>query len=505
MHSRVSTIGGRTVVEIDARGSEENQSGALTPADGQSMAAAARLARTQRLPVLLRLASSGADLRAGVAALHGWATAAVELSRCSGVVPVTVIAAGPNASGPALLLGLADFVVMTADAYAFVVGPRMVEHFTGMPIDYGELGGGETHSVSSGVASFLAADDAEADEIAAELLGYLPDSNGCDPPARVCTDPADRSVPEAYEVLPPESGGTYDVRDVVAAVTDNGVLLEPHAYWATNLVTAFASFGGRPVGIVANQPQSMAGTLDITASRKGARFVAFCDAFNLPLVTFVDTSGFYPGKDLEWRGMIRYGAQMAFAYARATVPRVNVTLRKSYGGAYIVMDSKPMGNDVALAWPTAEIAVMGAKGAVEILHRSAGEAERAELETAYEERLLNPYVAAERGAIDSVIEPADTRRQVCAALEMLVSKRERLPPATPRQLAAVIAAAIRAPRLAPGRNRNAAKSLNLVLLCKSLDSHTRPRGAVPYPGSGSVIFDDEDHHDHRRRDTKVNP
>ena len=427
VRSRVTAIGARTFVEIDARGSDENKGGALTPADGQSMAAAACLARTQRLPVVLRLASSGADLNAGVAALHGWATAAAELARCSGVVPVIVIAAGPNVSGPALLLGLADFVVMTADAYAFVVGPQMVEHFTGMPIDRDELGGGKTHSVSSGVASFLAADMSEADEMATELLGYLPDSNDSDPPARVCTDPADRAVPEAFEVLPAESGEPYDVRDVLAAVADYGVLLEPHAYWGTNLVTAFASFGGRPVGIVANQPQSLAGTLDITAARKGARFVAFCDAFNLPLVTFVDTSGFYPGKDLEWRGMIRYGAQMAFAYARATVPRVNVTLRKSYGGAYIVMDSKPMGNDVALAWPTAEIAVMGAKGAVEILHRSASAAERAEMEAAYEQRLLNPYAAAERGAIDSVIEPADTRREICAALEMLVSKRERLP------------------------------------------------------------------------------
>ena len=427
VRSRVTAIGARTFVEIDARGSDENKGGALTPADGQSIAAAACLARTQRLPVVLRLASSGADLNAGVAALHGWATAAAELARCSGVVPVIVIAAGPNVSGPALLLGLADFVVMTADAYAFVVGPQMVEHFTGMPVDRDELGGGKTHSVSSGVASFLAADMSEADEVAAELLGYLPDSNDSDPPARVCTDPAGRAVPEAFEVLPAESEEAYDVRDVLAAVADYGVLLEPHAYWGTNLVTAFASFGGRPVGIVANQPQSLAGTLDITAARKGARFVAFCDAFNLPLVTFVDTSGFYPGKDLEWRGMIRYGAQMAFAYARATVPRVNVTLRKSYGGAYIVMDSKPMGNDVALAWPTAEIAVMGAKGAVEILHRSASAAERTEMEAAYEQRLLNPYAAAERGAIDSVIEPADTRREICAALEMLVSKRERLP------------------------------------------------------------------------------
>ncbi len=414
-------------MEIDARSAGDDQGGALAPVDGQNMAAAAHMARTQRLPVLLRLASSGADLSEGVDALHGWASAAVELARCSGVVPVIVIASGPNVSGPALLLGLADFVVMTADAYAFVVGPRMVEHFTGMPVDHADLGGAETHAVNSGVANFLAADDSEAEEIAAELLSYLPDSNNSDPPGRVCTDPVDRLVPEAFEVLPAESGGSYDVRDVLRAVTDEGELLEPQPFWGKNLVTAFACFGGRPVGVVANQPQALAGTLDITASRKGARFVAFCDAFNLPIVTFVDTSGFYPGKDLEWRGMIRYGAQMAFAYARATVPRVNVTLRKSYGGAYIVMDSKTMGNDIALAWPTAEIAVMGAKGAVEILHRNATTTERAELEAAYEQRLLNPYIAAERGAIDSVVEPSETRREICAALEMLNAKRERLP------------------------------------------------------------------------------
>jgi len=208
---------------------------------------------------------------------------------------------------------------------------------------------------------------------------------------------------------------------------DDGYLLELHAAWAGNLVTCFATIGGRSIGIVANQPQTIAGTLDITASRKGARFVAMCDAFNLPLLTLVDTSGFYPGKDLEWRGMIRYGAQMAFAYARASVPRVNVTTRKSYGGAYIVMDSKKIGNDMALAWPSAEIAVMGAKGAVEILHRRNTPEERLELEAGYEERLLNPYIAAERGTIDAVIEPADTRAQVAAAFEMLAGKRERLP------------------------------------------------------------------------------
>ena len=444
-HARVSELGDRSVVEADAQAANHpiataratnqaigrtgrNGSGTRPAAAcGQSLAAAARLARTQRLPLVLRMTSTGAAPDDGVGALYSWGAAAVELTRCSGVVPIIVIACGPNMSGTALILGLADFVIMTADSYAFVVGPHTVERFTGVHIDHDGLGGARVHQSRSGVASFVVDDIAEADEIAAELLHYLSDHTDTDPPAQVCTDPVDRRTPEALTALPTSTTGSYDVRDVLCAVVDHGILLEPYEDWATNLVTAFAHVGGRSVGLVANQPQTMAGTLDIAASRKGARFVAFCDAFNLPLVTFVDTSGFYPGKDLEWRGMIRYGAQLAFAYARATVPRVNVTLRKSYGGAYIVMDSKMMGNDVAMAWPSAEIAVMGAKGAVGILHRNAPPEEKAELEKRYEQRLLNPYIAAERGTVDAVIDPADTRKEVHAALEMLSSKRERLP------------------------------------------------------------------------------
>jgi len=423
----VARLGGRAVVSVDACRGGDDRGGALASADGRSLTEAARLARTHRLPVVVRVAASGADIKEGIDTLHGWGLAAREMARCSGVVPVIVIASGPNVSGPALMLGLADFVIMTADAYAFVVGPHTVEQFTGVPVERDALGGADTHRSRSGVASFVAHDLDDAEEIAAELLGYVGDHNDADPPPRECADPVSRSTPEAFDALPAGSTGSYDVRDVLGAVVDDGILLEPHSDWATNLVTALGAIGGRAVGLVANQPQSLAGTLDITASRKGGRFVAFCDAFNLPLVTFIDTSGFYPGKDQEWRGMIRYGAQMAFAYARATVPRVNVTLRKSYGGAYIVMDSKTMGNDVALAWPSAEIAVMGARAAVEILHRSASPEERSELAAAYEQRLLNPYIAAERGAVDSVIDPVDTRFEVHSALEMLAAKRERLP------------------------------------------------------------------------------
>jgi propionyl-CoA carboxylase beta chain len=228
-------------------------------------------------------------------------------------------------------------------------------------------------------------------------------------------------------LIPPVSTGSYDVRKVAAAIVDEDSLLEIRERWAPNAVTAFATMDGRPIGIVANQPISLAGTLDIPASQKAARFVTFCDAFNLPILTLVDTPGFYPGKDLEWRGMIRHGAQLVFAYGQATVPRICVILRKSYGGAYIVMDSKKMGNDACFAWPWAELAVMGAGQAAAILQRRATPEERAAFEADYAERLLNPYIAAERGYIDAVIDPADTRREIAAALEALNDKREQLP------------------------------------------------------------------------------
>jgi acetyl-CoA carboxylase carboxyltransferase component len=261
-----------------------------------------------------------------------------------------------------------------------------------------------------------------------DLLAYLP-QNVDEPPIRwPSDDPPDRPCPEAGALVPATSTGSYDVRAVAGAIVDEGSLLELRERWAANVVTALATLDGRPLGIVANQPMSLAGTLDIPASQKAARFVAFCDAFNLPILTLVDTPGFYPGKDLEWRGMIRHGAQLVFAYGRATVPRVGVILRKSYGGAYIVMDSKGMGNDVCLAWPWAELAVMGAGQAAAILQRRATPEERAAFEADYAERLLNPYVAAERGLIDGVIDPADTRREVASALAALVDKREVLVP-----------------------------------------------------------------------------
>jgi acetyl-CoA carboxylase carboxyltransferase component len=259
-----------------------------------------------------------------------------------------------------------------------------------------------------------------------DLLEFLPSSVDELAPILETSDPDDRLTPEAGELIPPTSTGSYDVREVIAAIADDGTYLELKARWAGNVVTAFAHMAGYPIGIVANQPIALAGTLDIPASQKAARFVAFCDAFNIPVLTLVDTPGFYPGKDLEWRGMIRHGAQLVFAYARATVPRICVVLRKSYGGAYIVMDSKQMGNDLCLAWPCAELAVMGAGQAAAILQRRATPDERAAFEADYSARLLNPYIAAERGYIDAVIDPADTRLEICAALHMLRDKRERL-------------------------------------------------------------------------------
>jgi acetyl-CoA carboxylase carboxyltransferase component len=417
-------IGGRPVVvnRIDP----SQRSGALSPEDGETLAVAAKRALTDRHPLVTYLASSGADVHEGVAALHGWGRAARAMVRCSGIVPNIIAVTGPAVSGPSLLLGLADIVIMTKESYAFLSGPHMIREFTGEGISNDRLGGAGAHARMSGVASIVVDTYDDAQAAVEDVLAYLPASVDEEPPRYPCVDPLDRLTPEAGEIMPAATTGSYDVRRVIAAFVDDGDYLELKAQWAGNIVTAFALIDGRPVGIVANQPTTIAGTIDIASSQKAARFVAMCDAFNLALVTLVDTPGFYPGKDLEWRGMIRHGAQLAFAYARATVPRVCVTLRKAYGGAFIVMDSKTMGNDVALAWPSAEIAVMGAKGASEILHRRASAEERIELERMYEDRFLNPYIAAERGFVDGVIDPADTRRLIVTALETLSTKRENL-------------------------------------------------------------------------------
>ncbi len=421
----IERLGDRSAVVV--RMDPAVKRGALTPDDGEVLLDAARHARTNRLPLVWFVASSGADVEAGLPAVIGWGRVARELVALSGVVPFLVALVGPAVSGSALIVGLADHVVCTEDAYAFVSGPVMVETMTGVRIDAAALGGVSAHERSTGVAAIVVDDLAAATEAIVELLEHLPDHADEAPAPSSSEDPPGRSTPELTELLPTTATGSYDIRDVAAAIVDDNRLLELRAGWAPNLVTALASVGRRRVGVVANQPAAMAGTLDIPASQKGARFVSFCDAFNLPLVTLVDTPGFYPGKDLEWRGMIRHGAQLAFAYARATVPRVCVVVRKSYGGAYIVMDSKAMGNDVCLAWPSAEVAVMGASQAAQILARGADAADQAAFVADYDERLLNPFVAAERGLVDDVIDPAETRARVAEALDLLAAKRERLP------------------------------------------------------------------------------
>ncbi len=400
--------------------------GALSAEASGVIANAAATARNQRLPLVMSIASSGADILGGIAALHGWGQAARALAECSGVVPTITIVTGPAVSGPALLIGLADFVIMTRDSYAFVSGPTMVAEFTGVTISHDELGGTDAHAKQSGVASLVVDDVDAAREALEHLLTYLPD-NVDEMPRMVATaDSPERRLTSVASIIPDSPTGSYDVRKVIREIADDSEMLEIRERWAANVVTAFVTIDGETVGVVANQPMVLAGTLDIPASQKAARFVACCDAFNIPILTLVDTPGFYPGKDLEWRGMIRHGGQLVFSYARASVPRVCVILRKSYGGAYIVMDSKKMGNDVCLAWPTAELAVMGAGQAAAILQRRATPEERAAFEADYAERLLNPYVAAERGYVDAVIDPADTRNEVASALAMLRDKREKL-------------------------------------------------------------------------------
>ncbi len=430
----LTEVDGRTVSTFRLEGGKHR--GAIGTAEGEAIERAVRLAVELGVPVLGRIASSGADVNEGIAALHSWGRVAKALADASGVVPIVLVLMGPAVSGPALLLGLADHVVMTADAFAYLTGPEVVRSFTGVEIDRDRLGGVSVHERQSGVATLVAADEDDALLLAGELLSYLPSNHLDDPPRDLAFDPVDRDCDRAASTVPARATASYDVRDVIRDVADHDTFLELRPRYAANLVTGLSRLDGRPVGIVANQTMQLAGALDIEAAQKAARFVQWCDAFNIPIVTFVDTSGYQPGRDLEWRGIIRHGAQLLHAYAAATVPRVCVVLRKAYGGAYIVMDSRGLGTDLCVAWPTAEIAVMGAQPAVRILHRRALEAidapearekEQLALEEEYADRFLNPYVAAERGIVDEVIAAADTRRVLAGALERLRTKREHHP------------------------------------------------------------------------------
>ena len=407
--------------------------GAIGPPEGQVMERAIRHAIDFGIPVVGVIASSGADIAEGIPSLHAWGRVAKALADASGVVPTILCVIGPCVSGPALLLGLADLTVMTESAFAYVSGPDTVRSFTGIDIDHQVLGGAGAHDRRSGVSSVIVADEDAALDVCWTLLEYLPANHLEDPPRWASDDPPDRLCTRAAATVPARPTASYDVRVVIDDVLDADSRFELRANHAPNLVTALGRLDGRTVGIIANQPQQRAGTLDIEASEKAARFVQWCDCFNIPLVTFVDTPGFEPGKDLEWRGMIRHGAELVYAYSNASVPRLCVVLRKAYGGAYIVMDSKGIGNDWCGAWPTAEIAVMGAPGAVQILHGrtlrgieddDARLREQAALESEYETRFSNPYVAAERGYVDDVIAADDTRRVLTDTLARFSTKRE---------------------------------------------------------------------------------
>lgn len=408
--------------------------GAITGTDAELVARTIRAGVEAGVPVVGVVERMGLDALGGLAALGAWGRIASELARASGVVPTALVVDGPCLGGPAIAVGLVDVVVMTDRAALFVNGAEASARMTGTNgIDPEQLGNSWSHQTHSGVADAVADDVGEALTAVGDILSFLPSNSLEAPPREHSVDPPDRRCTRAASAVPTNERESYDVRDVITDLLDDRWFVEMRERFGASLVVGFGRIAGLPVGIVANQPSQLAGALDIESSIKGARFVRWCDSFNIPLLTLVDTPGFRPGRDQEWRGIVRHGAKLAFAYAEATVPRVCVVLRKAYGGAYIVMDCKAMGNDCALAWPQAEIAVMGAKGAVEIIHRrallTADDAERetlrARLEAEYVTEHLSPRVAAERGFVDEVIDPAGTRLVVAEALLALTTKRER--------------------------------------------------------------------------------
>jgi methylmalonyl-CoA decarboxylase subunit alpha len=393
------------------------------------------LARVAGAPLIALNDSGGARIQEGVTALAGYGGIFSRNVRSSGVIPQISVILGPCAGGAAYSPALTDFVFMVRDnAHMFITGPDVVKTVTGESVSHAELGGAEVHGRVSGVATFVSDDEHACLDDVRYLVSLLPANNHELPPAAECDDPADRSCPRLLDIVPADPKLPYDIRAVVAEIADHGEFMELHDEWATNIVCCLARMGGDTVGIVGNQPLVRAGVLDIHSSEKAAGFVQLCDAFNIPLVTLVDVPGFMPGVDQEHQGIIRHGAKLLYAYCDATVPRVQVILRKAYGGAYIVMDSRSIGADLSFAWPTNEIAVMGAEAAVGIVHRkdlaSADDPDqlRERLVTEYTERLMHPFYAAERGLVDDVIDPQETRAVLCRALAMLREKRPEVPP-----------------------------------------------------------------------------
>jgi acetyl-CoA carboxylase carboxyltransferase component len=377
---------------------------------------------------------AGARIQEGVVSLDSYGGIFFRNVQASGVTPQISVIMGPCAGGAVYSPAMTDFVFMVQDtSYMFITGPDVVKTVTGEDVTQQELGGAITHASKSGVCQFTAPDDTACLDDVRYLLSFLPSNNLEEPPRVACTDDPERRTPELYDLMPATSNHPYDMKQVIGAVVDDGELFEYAPLWARNIVCGFARLDGQPVGIVGNQPMVLAGVLDIESSEKAARFVRTCDSFNIPLVTFVDVPGFLPGVDQEHGGIIRHGAKLLYAYCESTVPRIQIVTRKAYGGAYVVMNSKSIGADLAFAWPSAELAVMGPQGAVEIVYRrelqNAADpvARRAELVDEYTERHANPYEAAERGYVDDVIDPAETRSKLIAGLAMLRSKREELP------------------------------------------------------------------------------
>jgi propionyl-CoA carboxylase beta chain len=409
--------------------------GSLSETNAAKIVKIMDLAMKMGAPVVGLNDSGGARIQEGVLSLGGYADIFLRNTLASGVIPQISAIMGPCAGGAVYSPAITDFNVMVeGTSYMFVTGPDVIRTVTHEEVTKDELGGAMTHNATSGVAHFAVADDRECLRLIRELLSYLPSNNLDDPPVVETSDPVDREDDALDRLVPASPNQPYDMLDLIHAVVDDGAFLEVHRHYAKNIVVGFARLGGRSVGIVANQPAVLAGTLDIDASVKAARFVRFCDAFNIPLVTFEDVPGFLPGTRQEYGGIIRHGAKLLFAFAEATVPKVTVITRKAYGGAYCVMSSKHIRTDANFAWPTAEIAVMGPEGAVNILYKreldkaADPQAARAARVAEIREKFANPYVAAERGFIDEVIHPRQTRGRLISALSALATKRDKNPP-----------------------------------------------------------------------------
>ncbi len=428
----LAKVGGRRVVVIAQ--DFTFMGGSLGEMHAAKIVKAMNYALSAGIPIIFLNDSGGARIQEGVDSLKGYGDIFYMNVMASGVVPQIAAIMGPCAGGAVYSPALMDFIIMVRKtSFMFVTGPRVVKAALGEEVTPEQLGGPDVHATKSGVAHFVANNDEEAINIIKKLLTYLPSNNSEDPPIINTGDPVDREDQELDSIIPDDPNKPYDMKEIIRRVVDRDSFLEVHAMWARNAIVGFARLGGRTVGIVANQPAYMAGVLDIDSSDKIAGFVRFCDAFNIPIITFVDVPGFMPGTRQEHGGIIRHGAKILYAYSEATVPKLTVVVRKAYGGAYIAMGSKHLGADYVVAWPTAEIAVMGPEGAAEIIFRKElatikDPEERKkrleELTKEYRERLATPYVAAGRGYIDDIIEPRKTRKVLATALEYLITKRE---------------------------------------------------------------------------------